>query len=84
MRTKLVKRIVAAVGIVCCSLCILATPVSAPITAQAAAGNPSVSSPNYAEKEWVYMETPDGRLYKRLYNNATGMWEGDWIFVRYL
>lgn len=83
MRTKLVKRIVAAVGIACCSLCILATPVSAPITAQAAASNESVASPNYAVKEWVYLEI-NGKLYKRLYNNSTGMWEGDWIFVRYL
>ena len=83
MKTKLVKRIVAAVGIVCCSLCLLATPVAAPITAQAAADNGSVASPNYAVKTWVYKDQ-DGKLYKRLYNYATGMWEGDWIFVRYL
>ena len=81
MRTKLVKRIVAAVGIACCSLCILATPVSAPITAQAAASNESVASPNYAEKGWYYKES-NGKLYKRLYNYATGLWETDWIYVR--
>lgn len=81
MKTKIVKRIVAAVGIACCSLCILATPVSAPITAQAAANNESVASPYYAVKAWIYKES-GGKLYKRLYNYATGWWEGDWIYVR--
>lgn len=37
MKTKLVRRIVAAVGIACCSLCLLATP-AATLPVQAATG----------------------------------------------
>lgn len=30
--------------------------------------------------QWQY-KVEDGKLYKRLYNNTTGNWVGDWIYV---
>lgn len=81
MKSKLMKRIVAGLGIACCSLSILATPVSAPITVQAAAGNESVANPQHDVTEWYYLKL-DGKLYKRLWSYTTGQWLTDWIYVR--
>lgn len=79
MKTKLVRRIVAAVGIACCSLCLLATP-AATLPVQAATGETTIS-PQSVEKGWILKEE-NGKLYKRLWNYTYGCWEGDWIYVR--
>lgn len=31
-------------------------------------------------KEWLY-KIEDGKMYKRLYNRSTGLWETDWIYL---
>lgn len=58
-------------------LCALSVSI-APITSIAAeAGDVEL----YAEyKEWVY-RIEDGKLYKALFNNSTGLYETDWIYV---
>ncbi len=80
MKTKLVKRIVTALGIACCSLCLLAAP-AATLPAQAAAAPETTVSPQSVEKGWIFK--PIGsKMYKRLWNYTYGCWEGPWIYVR--
>ena len=44
--------------------------------------NASITITPYADNTiWRYMEK-DGKLYKRLYNTSTGLWVGDWIYVK--
>lgn len=79
MRNKLLRRAFAAVGIACCSMCLLVTPVAS-LPVQAAAGETTVS-PQADIKEWIYMKA-DGKLWKRLWNGTAWRWETDWIYVR--
>lgn len=79
MKTKLVKRIIAAAGIACCSLCLVTTPV-ATLPVQAAAAEETTVSPRSVETEWVLKEE-NGKLYKRLWNSTYARWETDWIYV---
>lgn len=79
MKTKLVKRIIAAAGIACCSLCLVTTPV-ATLPVQAAVAEETIVSPSSVEKEWVFKKE-NGKLYKRLWNCTYGCWETDWIYV---
>lgn len=81
MKTKMIRRIVGAIGVACCSVCLLATPVaSVPVQAAAPGGSVAVE-PNHAVKEW-YFKKENGKLYKRLWCYTTGQWETDWIYVR--
>ena len=80
MKKNIVKRMIAAVGVVSCCMCLLAAPV-ATMPVQAATGNQNVAEPNHAIKQWVYAEI-NGKLYRRLWNGSTGHYEGDWIYVR--
>ncbi len=83
MKTKIMRRIAAAIGIASCSLCLLVTP-AASLPAQAAApGGSTVAEPNQDIKEWRFLQI-GSKLYKRLWNCSTGEWEGPWIFVRNL
>lgn len=80
MKKNVLKRIVAAVGVASCCMCLLSAPIST-IPVQAATGNQNVAEPNRDIKEWVYAEI-NGKLYKRLWNCSTGYYEGNWIYVR--
>lgn len=79
MKKSILKRVIAAVGVASCCVCLLSAPVST-MPVQAASGNQNVAEPNHAIKEWVFAEK-DGKLYRRLWNCSTGHFEGDWIYV---
>lgn len=79
MKNKIIRSVVLAASVVCCSLCLCATP-AVTLSAQAAAGETTVS-PQADIKEWVLKEE-DGKLWKRLWNASTFRWETDWIYVR--
>lgn len=83
MKKKIYKSIITLMGVVCCSMCFLATP-AASITAEAAVKEPGVEIQKDI-KEWIYWKDYEhGILWKRLWNCSAYEWEGDWIFVRYL
>lgn len=74
---KMQNKIKAFAGITLCAIAILASPCAA-ITSYASEAGETVS---YAHiKEWRF-KIEDGKLYKRLYNRSTGLWETDWIYV---
>lgn len=78
MKNAFIKRIIVALSVVACSLCLVATPdTTLPI--QAAAGEEALQ-PNAEILEWVYAII-DGKYYKRLYNCTRQQWAGDWIYV---
>ncbi len=79
MKKKFLTRVLTAVGIASCCLCMLSAPV-ATMPVQAAIGGQTVAAPNKAIKEWVYKESL-GKLWKRLWNCSTGQFEGKWIYV---
>lgn len=79
MKNKVFRGIVLAASVVCCSLCLCATPV-ATLTAEAAVRETTIS-PQADIKEWVLKEE-DGKLWKRLWNASKLKWETDWIYVR--
>lgn len=81
MKKKIYKAFITTLGVICCSMCFLATP-AATISAEAATSEPGIET-NQAIKRWIYKKE-DGILWKRLWNCSTAEWEGDWIFVRYL
>ena len=60
-----------------CSMAIFASP-AASITTDAAESGDIELCTEY--REWLY-KIEDGKLYKRLYNASTGLWETDWIYV---
>lgn len=79
MKKNVLKRVLVALSVASCCMCLLSAPAST-MQVQAAKGNPSVAEPYRSIKEWVYREV-DGKLYKRLWNCSTGYFEGDWIYV---
>ena len=75
------KRLTAALGATCLSLCLLTTPgASMPVQAQAPTEEPGISPQSDAIR-WIY-KIEDGKWYKRLYNCTKGYWIGEWIFIR--
>ena len=83
MKKKLYKSIITLMGVVCCSMCFLATPVAS-ITAEAAAREPGIEIQQHIKKWMFRKDEENGILWKRLWNCSTYEWEGDWIFVCYL
>lgn len=79
MKNKILKSIVVAASIICCSLCLCAAP-TVTLSVQAAASETTIS-PQADIKEWVTKEE-DGKLWKRLWNATKARWETDWIYVR--
>lgn len=79
MKNKIFNRIIATIGAVACSLCLVAVPETT-IPVQAASAEEGIS-PCAEILEWVYA-TIDGKIYKRLVNCTTQQWVGDWIYVR--
>ena len=79
------KSIISLMGVMCCSMCLLATPVASITTEAAASTQEPGIEPQQHIKEWIYRKDyENGILWKRLWNCSTAEWEGDWIFVRYL
>ena len=63
-------------GLLLCSIAMLSSPASALVTY--AAETDIELCTEY--REWMW-KIEDGKLYKRLYNRSTGLWETDWIYV---
>ena len=64
-------------GLFICSVAIIFSPTATISTYASEATNVEVRT-DY--REWRY-KIEDGKLYKRLYNASTGLWETDWIYV---
>ena len=80
MKSKLMKRFFATVGVLACSLCMVITPAATiPVEAATATEEESIS-PRAYDYVWVYREI-DGKRYKRLFNNTTLEWVGEWIYI---
>lgn len=73
---KLLNRVKLCLGMILCSLAVLLTPALS-ITTYASNGDIELCT-DY--REWLY-KIMDGKMYKRLYNASTGLWETDWIYV---
>lgn len=73
------KKIAAISSAACLALSVFLNPV-ATLSTQAAAGETQIQP--YSDKiQWIY-RVENNKLYKRLYNYATGNWVGEWIYVR--
>jgi len=79
MKNGTIKRIIATIGVIASSLCIIAAPVTT-LPVEASSSAEESIDPRADILEWVYRET-DGKIYKRLMNCETGEWVGDWIYV---
>lgn len=79
MKNKLLRGVLTAAAIACCSLCLLTVPAATMPVEAAAAETPA--SPQQDIKRWCYLEL-DGKLWKRLWNGTRLVWETDWIYVR--
>lgn len=78
MKSKILRCVLTAAGIACCSMCLFVTP-AATLPVQAAASAPTVE-PQADIKEWYYLKE-DGKLWKRLWNATKCRWETEWIYV---
>ncbi len=70
-------KIRAYIGIILCAIALLASPVSTIVSYAAEPGDIELCT---EYREWLY-KIEDGKMYKRLYNRSTGLWETDWIYV---
>ena len=62
-------------------ICCIFTSIPVMATTISTTSIPSESiSPSSDVLEWRY-KIEDGKFYKRLYNNTTASWVGDWIYV---
>lgn len=64
----------------CIALCAFSFLSSPMVTLTAYATEANEVDPRTDYREW-YFKIEDGKLYKRLYNASTGLWETDWIYV---
>ena len=71
------NKIKALAGIGLCALAILISPC-ATITSYASESDDIAVCAEI--KEWIFKQE-NGKIYKRLYNASTGLWETDWIYV---
>ena len=79
MKNKLMRKFLATVGILACSLCLVGAP-TAILPVEAAEATEEGINPNSYTYEWIYREI-DGKRYKRLYNVSTAEWVGEWIYI---
>lgn len=77
---KVQKKLAAIIGTSCLALTLFASP-AASLPVQAATNQDYGINLMAQIKTWVYIMQGDS-IYKRLFNNTTGEWIGDWIFVR--
>ena len=83
-KNKLIVSCLAALTLVC-TFAPCSTHADANVTTQevTAIGNSDESiMPLSDDIRYVYRETADGKMYKRLYNYSKGMWIGDWIRIK--
>ena len=73
---KILNSVKLCFGIILCSLAVLSTPAMSIITY---ASTEDIELCAHI-KEWIYTIMND-KMYKRLYNASTGLWETDWIYV---
>lgn len=78
MKSKILRCVLTAAGIACCSMCLFVTP-AATMPVQAAASAPTIE-PQQDIKVWYYKEE-NNKLWKRLWNGTKYEWEGPWIYV---
>ena len=71
------NRIKAFAGMLMCAMAVLAAPCTS-LTSYAAETTGVEARTEI--REWCF-KVEDGKLYKRLYNASTGLWETDWIYV---
>ena len=64
-------------GMALCALAVLASPCAALTSYAADPGDVSVCT---EFREWRF-KIEDGKLWRRLYNASTGLWETDWLYV---
>lgn len=67
-------------GVICMTLAVLLSPVSA-LPTQAAASQEETVMPMRDAIGWMF-KIENNKLYKRLYNHSTCNWIGDWIYIR--
>ncbi len=77
MFNKKRNRIKAFAGMLMCAMAVLAAPCTSLVSY---AAETTVVEPRTDIKEWCF-KVENGKLYKRLYNASTGLWETDWIYV---
>ena len=71
------NKIKAFAGILMCAIAVF----TAPCTSLISYASESTGIEARTElREWLF-KIEDGKLYKRLYNRSTGLWETDWIYV---
>lgn len=73
---KLLNSVKLCFGMILCSLAVLLAPAMS-ITTYASNGDIELCADF---REWVFKIMND-KMYKRLYNASTGLWESDWIYV---
>ena len=73
---KLLNSVKLCFGMILCSLAVLLTPAMS-ITTYASNGDIELCT---EYREWVFKIMND-KMYKRLYNASTGLYETDWIYV---
>ena len=71
------NKIKAFVGILMCAIAVLTVPSTSLISY---ASESSGIETRTEIREWRW-KVENGKLYKRLYNASTGLWETDWIYV---
>ena len=64
-------------GILMCAVAVLAAPCTSLISY---ASESTDIEARTEIREWRF-KIEDGKLYRRLYNRSTGLWETDWIYV---
>ena len=74
---KTMNKIKAFAGMIMCAMAVLVAPCTS-LTSYAAETTEAGTYTNI--REWRF-KVEDGKLYKRLYNASTGLWETDWIYV---
>jgi len=74
---KIRNKLKLSLGLLLCSIAVLSAPASTIVTY---AAETEAVEPCTDIREWRW-KIEDGKLYKRLYNRSTGLWESDWIYV---
>lgn len=77
LNKKVWNKIKVYLGLFICSVAIFFSP-TATLSTYASEHTDIETRTDY--REWRY-KIEDGKLYKRLYNASTGLWETDWIYV---
>lgn len=79
MKNIIMKRMLATISVLACSLCLVAAP-AATLPVEAAETTEEGISPRAYDYQWVY-KVIDGKNYKRLFNLTTQEWVGEWIYI---